>query len=449
MEGVAYAFVDSLDALKAAGSEVETVYAIGGDAGSPEGALDTVERADIGVYGDLEAWTDTGRALPAPLTLSSAARVGRFVYLVGGHDGTGPVDSVWRALILDPLEVPRFASLSLDNVAGDGLDAGRWYYRVSAVYDETDLTNPGGESLAGDPIPVVVGAALAPARVGLSWEPVDDAVGYRIYRSPEADGGSRTMGWVADVDGDTSWQDTGLSADTSLVPLDQGDLGEWAELDPLPQPRAGACLADATDPAPDPERTHLLVAGGYDDDGTVLDSITRMTVTVASELEQSTTTWDTLPESLDTPRWACRAYVATDEAHTVVDDETWVWFAGGHGTSNVQGTVDAGQVLEGGSLDQWQTVDKLSPGRAGFGGAAASDQLYAFGGQKGEPSASGVSASIEEGAVPDLVNWNSLGDSMSEARYLPGTAVESGVMVIIGGETDTAGATTSVDWTPF
>lgn len=34
MEGVAYAFVDSLDALKAAGSEVETVYAIGGGARS-------------------------------------------------------------------------------------------------------------------------------------------------------------------------------------------------------------------------------------------------------------------------------------------------------------------------------------------------------------------------------------------------------------------------------
>ena len=34
MEGVAYAFVDSLDALKAAGSKVEHVYAIGGGARS-------------------------------------------------------------------------------------------------------------------------------------------------------------------------------------------------------------------------------------------------------------------------------------------------------------------------------------------------------------------------------------------------------------------------------
>ena len=54
-----------------------------------------------------------------------------------------------------------------------------------------------------------------------------------------------------------------------------------------------------------------------------------------------------------------------------------------------------------------------------------------------------------EGSLPDLANWNSLGTSMSEPRYLPGSAQESAVIFVIGGETTSASASTSTDYTNF
>ena len=421
-------------------------WVLGGDEGDEATAMATLERADIGVYGDLDDWVLLDRTLPEPRSLAVAATVGRFVYMVGGHDGSGPVATTWRALILDPLDVPAYAGLSMESM-DEGLDAGRWYYRISALYDETYQLNPDGESLASDPITVVVSESLAPAGVELSWTAVDGAVGYRVYRSPSADGGSAALGWVADVE-ETVFTDLGDPADDSFGPLSQGDLGAWATLAELDTARSAPCMTAVADPAPDPERVHLFVAGGLDTEGDPLDSIERLSITINSPLSQSTGSWEVLDEELSEARWACGAFMADKDRHTIVGDEAWVWFAGGIDDKRAVGDVDAGRIEEGGELVEWQTVDSMAPGRAGFGLASASDQLYAFGGKRAEPSEDGTSASLDE-TPPDLVNWNSLGTSMSEARFLPGTTSESGLILVVGGETTTETATSSVDWTPL
>ena len=73
------------------------LYAIGGDNGVTGNAAtigssvyDSVESASVDVFGVMSGWAAQRNALPAPRTEAGAAQIGRFVYLLGGHDGTIP-----------------------------------------------------------------------------------------------------------------------------------------------------------------------------------------------------------------------------------------------------------------------------------------------------------------------------------------------------------------------
>ena len=424
------------------------VYAIGGDDGTEAGAFDSIEVASVGVYGTMDDWEVATRALPAPRTLAASVSLGRFIYLVGGNDGDGPVSTVWRAVVLDPLDVPWFEGLSVDTSSEDGLSAGTWTWRIAALFAEDDDYNPDGESLPGDPVTVVlpeIDGALVPT---LRWEAVDGATGYRVYRTAAAGDGAASVGWVADVtDGSTSFQDTGGEIDPAIVPLVAGALGEWATLPALSTERESPCLALGPDPTPDPEVVYLYAAGGLDASGAPLDSVEVLPITVETEDHQTGDDWFLASVTLDTARSRCGGYAVDNALHSDVPvGETWVYFAGGESASRTVGTVDAGQVQEGGELSNWQTVDSLSPARAGFAFAAASNQLYAFGGQKGEPDKGSVSGELEAGDLPDLVNWNSLSISMNQPRVLAGSAQESAVIFVIGGlvDDDTVTATTDI-----
>jgi hypothetical protein len=421
------------------------VYAIGGDDGASTGALASVERAPMGVYGDLGTWEVLPTTLPGARTLAGAAIVGDFVYVVGGDDGTGPTDGVWRAHILDPLQVPRLADLSIDD--GGGLDGGDWVWQVAAIYDPGDASNPGGESLPSDPILVTLPDEGGLA-VTLTWAPLDGAVGYRVYRSPTADTDGDTE-WVGDTV-DPTFLDAGAVPDPTRTPLPEGSLGAWATEPSLITARAAPCLTVATDPLPDPEVVYLYVAGGEDPDGNALDSVEVLPITIVSDDQQDVDPWERADITLSTARWGCGAYTVDDALHTVVaPGETWVYFAGGDSGRRAVGDTDAGRVGVGGQIEDWQVVDAMSPARSGFGVASASDYLYAFGGQNGDPSEGGVSAELEAGTLPVLRNWNSLGISLAVPRYLPGSAQESSVIVLLGGESDTAAATRSTDVTHY
>lgn len=427
------------------------VYAIGGDTGEGTAPLDSVEHASVDAYGEMATWSLLPTTLPTPRSLADAVTVGRFVYLVGGWDGSDVLGSVHRATILDPLDVPWIESVSIASSQDAGLDSGRWTYRVAALFDSSHGANPDGESLAGEPTSITLPASDTGWAPTLCWTAVDEAVGYRVYRTAHADDPSSELAWLADVTGDGGCHtDLGDSADASIEPLPEGSLGSWALLAELQIPRASPCLALGRDPVWDPELYHLYAAGGLDADGSPLDSIEVLDITVASAREHSAGSWWTSLETLSEPRHRCAGYSVDDALHTVVPSgETWVVFAGGEGERTTTGAVDLGRVGEDGQLESWGVARSLTPARAGFGHAAASDFLYAFGGQQNQASSAGTSAEIQYDEPLDLTNWNSLGGSMSEARLLPGSAQESAVIFVLGGETDSADATTSTEYTHY
>ena len=66
------------------------------------GALDSTEFAPVDLFGKLSPWTTQTFTLNAPRTLAGSVTVGRYIYLVGGDNGMGPVNTAERALILSP-----------------------------------------------------------------------------------------------------------------------------------------------------------------------------------------------------------------------------------------------------------------------------------------------------------------------------------------------------------
>lgn len=427
------------------------VYAIGGDAGDAASAYASVEVSAMGVYGSVGAWSLLPRSLPEARTLAGVATIGRFVYLIGGDDGAGATDAVLRAAILDPLDAPWFEAVAVEPAEedGQGLGPGTWSWRVAARFSPTDAANPGGESQAGDVLTLTLPDVGTPWVPTLSWTPVDGAVGYRVYRSPAADLGGGAEEWVADVDGATTFADDGAATDPTVLPLGDGALGEWATLPPLGVPRASPCIAVGEDPRTDPVLRYVYAAGGFDASGEPLDSIEYLPIVVESDAVQTVDDWIPSARTLSTARAECGGYGVDATLHDLVEPgETWVLFAGGTDGSRARSEVDAGRVGEGGELEDWQETETMNPARAGFATLSASDTLYAFGGQGGAPSTSGTSAELDL-PLPTLGNWNSLGTSLAEARHLPGSAQESAVVVVIGGQTDTAAATRTVDTTNY
>ncbi|MFN7146426.1 MAG: hypothetical protein ACK4YP_21815, partial [Myxococcota bacterium] len=288
------------------------VYAIGGDSGDPTGALSSVEVAPVGVYGDVGAWSVLRGGLPAPVTLAGGAMVGEFVYVVGGNDAAGPVATAWRAHVLDPMNVPRFDHLSIDD-AGT-LEGGEWTWRVAALFAADDIANPGGESLPGDPVTVAL-PDVGGLAVEVAWEPVPRAIGYRVYRSAAADT-SGVEEWVGDTT-DTWLRDDGLPTDPTHTPLPDGALGEWAALPALIQAREAPCVAFAPDPAPDPVVVHLYAAGGRAPDGTALDTVEVLPITIAAGDEHHTSAWLDAGVRLGSARWGCGAWSVDAARHSV------------------------------------------------------------------------------------------------------------------------------------
>mgnify|MGYP000014381209 CR=1 FL=1 len=429
------------------------VYAIGGDDGTEAGALASVERAPMGVYGELGDWAVlSGQVtLPSPVTLAAGVRIDDYLYVVGGHDGSQRLDTVWRARVLDPLEVPFLESVGLERPDdGEQLAPGRWSWRVAATYDASDPANPGGESLPGEVISVVVPEGGAAVR--LTWTAVPDATGYRIYRTDAPDASTAELGWLADTGSDApSFLDTGGSVDFAQAPLIEGALGMWAAMPALQHLRQSPCLAVAPDPHPDPVRFHIYAAGGLGGGGLARQDIERLEVKVTSPREQLYGRWTSDGQHLSEGRHACSGFAVDSAWHDVVaDGESYVLFAGGYTSDGrASGTVDGAQIGENGTLVDWAPITSMSPSRAAFAGASVGNTLYIFGGQQGRPNAGGISAALDADALPDVENWNSLARALSEPRLYPGSAQESAVLVVVGGQTDTSDATTSVDVTHY
>ncbi|HEV8320171.1 MAG TPA: IPT/TIG domain-containing protein [Myxococcota bacterium] len=444
------------------------LYAAGGDDGTAAGALATVEAAPVDLFGTVGAWFALPYDLPAPRTLAGGVRIGRFLYLVGGNDGAGAVDTLYRAEILHPEDAPVIRDVSVTLGTGVELGGGVWYYRVSALFGPTDPRNPDGESLASDPR--VVQLPMLDDRVVLTllWDPVAGATGYRVYRTPTPDLISGDEELLAEVTGGgaTSYTDSGAKTTMAgQVPLPLGATGRWREmgLAVLGSVREGPGVTLGSEPGatndPDLGGSFYVYAIGGRDGAAPLASYEYLPVTVVSPTEQTVGSWVPGPVDLGSARWQLGAYTLTSSTSSLIPaGDTWVFAGGGLGSGVMAvGDVDAAPVQAGGALGTWIPTDGMSPGRAGYGYAGMNNFLYAFGGLMGAPSTDGDSAklcassatpgcTLAPGEPPDLANWNSLGLTMSVDRYLMGSTLESAFIFVVGGDS-AGGATATVDFT--
>ncbi len=426
------------------------LYVFGGDDGQVSGAYDSIEAAPVDRFGELGSFRILPRALPGPRTLAAVQVLDRYVFLVGGNDGAGPVATVYRAEILDPEDAPEITDLAMELAPG-GITEGTWYYRVSAVMDPTHPDNPGGESLPSDPQPVQVPAGLSdPLQVTLTWSQVPGAVGYRIYRTPTADLASGFEELLAEVAGGATIQyvDTGGATDPTGRPLRGGDLGTWKTLPPLQRPREGLGLAQAPDPDTAIDLRYLYAIGGRTTGSAALGTYEYVPVSEITWDVPAAASWvEDAANPLAAARWQLGALVVDERVTArVAPGDTWIYAGGGvdgTGVTNVT-NVDAALVLTGGLLDTFIAVDAFTPAFAGYGHAAAANQLFVFGGQNHAPSGNNSSTQIcgigfpclgPPDDPPDLQGWNALGFNLQVERYLLGSTVGSAHIFLVGGLT--------------
>jgi len=421
------------------------LYAAGGDNGSASGAYDSIEAAPVDPFGDLGSWFELPYALPGPRTLAGAVRIGRFVYIVGGNDGTSAVNTVYRAEVLRPGDVPEITDADIRLGDGVGLDGGTWYYRVAATFPANDPQNPGGESLASDPLVIQVPDRPEKINITLVWTSVPRASGYRIYRSPAPDMQSGSERLIAEVGpSPQTYTDAGDTAGTE-APLPFGSLGRWAAMPSMLQAREGAGVTFARDPV-SADTYYIYAIGGRDETGALLSSYEYLPVTVEADGTHTVGAWTGGPNALGVARWQLAAFLADPVHAPIAGTDTWIYAGAGIASNAIAGRrVEAAQVQAGGDLGTWTRVVDMSPSRAGYGYTLANSMLYAFGGLNAQADDGGASARIID-PVPTLENWNNLGLSMTEPRYLMGSLTESAFIFLVGGWNGTA-VTNSVEKT--
>ncbi|MDF1565741.1 MAG: hypothetical protein P1V51_22090 [Deltaproteobacteria bacterium] len=465
------------------------LYAIGGDGGDFSTAKTSVEAVGVDVFGGFTAagWQDQRNALPAPRSNAGFARIGRFLYLTGGHRGPdgggsltdGETNTSLRAEILDPRTTPELVDLDADLLETGGLSAGLYFYEVSATFPSNDPSNPSGESLPGEVLTVQLPAiSVGGIELTLKWDDLrrEDgtlvgANGYRVYRAlPVAGGGagdfellhSVTCGadttCLCGIDFDCEVVDVGQPTDPASLPLMRGALGVWHDTTDFLTPREGHATVALRHPDPLKADTwYLYVFGGRNDTSGALDTYEWATVTVAADGSQTVSAWTTGSKAIGGAKSNLAAWVLdADETAHVGGDEVYVFL----GT----GLNDAGNPVNGlasGWLDTTSTdgdlfsagATALDPedGPASARGAAcfgdANGFIFTFGGFVSGGLANDRSAEVVAG--PDLANvWQAPGGGdLNLRRSYCASAQESAFFFTAGGTTATETATTSVETT--
>ena len=432
------------------------VYAIGGDAGTAPGALSSVELAPVDLFGRIGAFSIQPPSLRAPRTLAGAVTVGRYIYLAGGNNGAGPVNTAERALILSPRETPEVTDVDLQ-LAAVGLDAGTYHYRVSAVFSATDSDNPGGESLASDEftirVPIFPNKKVA---LTLVWRaPVDTlgnpllgVSGYRIYRTAKDGTPGTEVLYATTSSTQLTLVDDGTATAGTAVPLPLGTTGTWAALPNLGTNREGLALAWARDPVT-AGMFHVYALLGRSTVTTANTSYEFLTVTTAPNGRQTAgASWTAgvLPSAQG--RWQLGAWTVDASVSSLyTPPTTYVFLGGGQtATGTAANKVEAGLVTAGGQLANTSIVTPttlddspkdFAAAESGYGVCAANGQLFSFGGLGGMPTAGAQSAPLTSPA-PSVSNnaWNSEGLMMTHGRYLLGSSVQSAFIFLLGGTTN-------------
>lgn len=439
----------------AAGRPTETsrfLYAVGGDAGSAASAKSSVEASAVDPFGAMGAWTaqrntltnafDGTQTTTLPRTLAGGARLGRFIYVVGGNSGAGSVATVLRAQILDPLAGPEV--LDLDAQLGDGvlgMPEGLWLYRISALFPTSDPSNPGGESLAGELFNVELPAVADRLLITLTWEQVPGASGYRVYRTPGPDQTAADLELLTTIAGGAAvsfTDDDTLTTDPTTTAQPAGSTGVWHALTgaPLSTPREAHATLAVQRPG-NPSQFFLYAVGGKNG-GTALATGEVATITIAADQSQTLSAWRPLSDTLNPARSEMTGLSISGADTPVAGSDTFLFFLGGRlQNGNDDDTIEGAAInAADGDVATFSVMSARSR-QSGAAGTSANGFLFVFGGEGGG-GATNASASTElvsvAAGVPTLDNLNSLGGGgIDFARFLSAAAQESAFFFIGGG----------------
>jgi hypothetical protein len=451
------------------------VYAIGGDTGpsAADAPLASVEFAPVDVFGTMSAWQENPHPLPAGRAKAASAVIGRYIYVYGGSDGTDALATGARALVLSPLEAPVLTDIDLclsgedrecfSETGRPGVAPGTYAYRVAAEIADGDAENLGGETLASDALTLqlpnvndrgIVVRVIWRAPVDSEGDVLTGIIGYRVYRTPVNGAAGRDEVLLASVTGSTTeYIDDGSQALQTATPLAPGSTSRWQALPDLNTARNqlhGVAAAD-----PDTEGTFYLYAllgkdsgSDADADGTALSSYEYLSVITAGNGRQTVGTWIEPGSGFGAGRFNHGAYMADSRiSGEIADGDAYIYVSGGRdgaGNSGLVGGTEAAIIGGDGSLSGFVSAHATSTNRTGFGTAAAADRLFVFGGW---PSGSirDSAESMRISSAPPVLDTsvNSEGGlDVGEARFMPGSALQSAFIFVVGGQTDAGGAVT-------
>jgi hypothetical protein len=436
------------------------VYAIGGDAGTLDKARTDVELAPSTLAGLGDFALLPRSSLPAPRALVGAAVAGRFLFVVGGYDGAQSAATVWRAQVLDPAEAPTIADTDfavLSGTTGNGFVAGRYFYRVAALFADTDPYNPGGESLASPEVTVTVPTYKRRFTVTLRWTggvkdlpstPPRVLRGYRVYRGIALNGENAYV----DLDPATSsFTDDGTATAGPLSPLPLGALGRFTAtgVPQLAVPRAGAAVTVAPDPTV-AGRYYLYAAFGRDTTGTTAlpasyESL-QVDVSAAGTDFGGATAFTKTDVAGANGRWLAGAFAATPAQNGFVVGDAWVYFGSGTKNATLSGFVvgDSVDELDAGRVDATNhgvlatVTTALTPKGTefGYGATIVANTLLLVGGATVTKPDPGVwDSPLTQNMLPQNGVWSSNSAPLPEARFLPGAILDRGYLYVIGGAT--------------
>lgn len=428
------------------------IYAIGGDAGAPASAMTSVEASSLDRFGAPTPWFALKTALPTARTLAGAARVNDFIYLVGGHNGTGATNTVLRANVLDPLYVPNVTNVELELLEAGGPAPGVYYYRISAVLNAADAANPNGETLASDPQAIrLPGAGFT---VTLSWSAIANAAEYRIYRSATPDqpfGNEQLLAVVPAAAARTFVDDGSLMTNAAERPLPVGSLGTWHQVATITTGRFDHGVTAAPDPV-DPALFYLYAVGGST--GTdALGSYEAVRVTVNGPRAQTvqTITPAVTTTILSLARRGLQLLTGTsDNARYIPQGQAYLYALGGEqANGSLTRRVETARVLAGGALSlTWTNQGDAQGNRAGYAAALANNNIVLAGGFNATPSSQSAKGELCDGtgcAAPAIDQWSSLSNVNMRNRYRMASLSFNGFLYMLGGLTDNNMVTRSTD----
>jgi len=424
------------------------LYAIGGDSGTADTALNSVEASGLDRFGRPGAWFTLGQTLPAARGLTQVARVGDFLYLPGGHDGTAATGDVSRAHVLNPLDTTSITNVEfdIDTTLMGGLNPGVYYYRVAPVMGASDPANPNGEMLASERQPVRI--PFQGIDLLLAWSPYPDAVSYRVYRSPLPDAPAGAEELLVELPAtSTSYIDNGSVATVAEHPLPLGSLGEWHSAGvTLATPRHSHGVTVAVDPV-DADLFHIYTVAGTGGTGTLLSSVERVSVTVNGPKDQSVAL-GAITASIGTARTELTALTANNDVASFIASGNYIFALGGRtGVNSFSRATEWAEVQAGGDLTTFNSTTQQQRNRSGYAAAIANNNIVGACGQGGSPSSTADKLPLLQNDAPNAGLSSALGDTGNlRNRYLMGAVSFGGVLYVAGGQDGASSASRTMDY---